>query len=241
MGPSNSVKCYNGYYVNGFKFHTQCYGRYKKTMNSGVCVKGSSYNENEIDYYGMLEEVIQLKYLGNKCKVFMFKCHWYDTKRGVKLHRSKGLVEIKHTSRLHGNEDFVLAQQCQQVYYSCPPNKKSSEWWAVIKTSARSRYNVDMGEFTENTDNVKSFDVDQLDEISHPYCVLPEPSLDDVNVLADSSYYEEINHHELPRVEGIWGEEHEMASDEEIVSDNDVIGDGVDVDDDVIRSDDNDD
>ena len=71
--------------------------------------------------------------------------------------------------------------------------------------------------------------------------MLPDPSLDDVNVLADSSYYEEINHHELPRVEGISGEEHEMALDEEIVSDNDVIGDGVDVDDDVIRSDDNDD
>ena len=45
------MKCYNGYYVNGFKFHTQCYGQYKKTMNSGVYVKGSSYNENEIDYY----------------------------------------------------------------------------------------------------------------------------------------------------------------------------------------------
>jgi hypothetical protein len=66
------------------------------------------------------------------------------------------------------------------------------------------------------------------------FCFSSDPSLDDVNVLADSSYYEEINHHELPRVEGIWGEEHEMGSDEEI-------GDGVDVDDDVIRSDDNDD
>ena len=53
-------------------------------MNSRVYVKGSSYNENEIDYYGMLQEVIRVKYLGNKCKVFMFKCHWYDTKHGLK-------------------------------------------------------------------------------------------------------------------------------------------------------------
>ena len=168
MGPSNSVKCYNGYYVNGFKFHTQFYGRYKKTMNSGVCVKGSCYNGNEIDYYGMLEEVIRLKYLGSKCKVFMFKCHWYDTKRGLKVHRSNDLVEIKHTSTLHGSEDFVLAQQCQQVYYTCPPDNKSSEWWAVMKTTARSRYNVEMGEFIENNDYVKTFDVDQSDEISQP-------------------------------------------------------------------------
>jgi hypothetical protein len=127
MGPSNLVKCYNGYYVNGFKFHTQSYGRFKKTMNSRVCVKGSCYDDNECDYYGMLEKVVQLKYLGSKCKVFMFKCHWYDTRRGIRMHRSNGLVEIKHTSRLYGNEDFVLAQQCQQVYYTCPPDNKSSE------------------------------------------------------------------------------------------------------------------
>lgn len=49
------------------------------------------------------------------------------------MHRSNGLVEIKHTSRLHGNEDFVLAQQCQQVYYTYPPDNKSFEWWMVIK------------------------------------------------------------------------------------------------------------
>ena len=75
MGHSNLVKCYNRYYVNGFKFHNQSYGRFKKMMNSGVYVKGSSYDTNECDYYGMLEEVVRLKYLGSKCKVFMFKCH----------------------------------------------------------------------------------------------------------------------------------------------------------------------
>ena len=37
IGPSTSMKCYNGYYVNGSKFHTQSYGRFKKTMNSEVC------------------------------------------------------------------------------------------------------------------------------------------------------------------------------------------------------------
>jgi hypothetical protein len=156
MGPSTSVKCYNGYYVNGFKFHTQSYGCFKKTMNSGVCVKGSCYDDNKHDYYGMLKEVVRLKYLRSKCKLFLFKCNWYDTKRGIRVHRSNGLVEIKHTSRLHGNEDFVLAQQCQQVYYTYPPDNKSSEWWTIIKTTARSCYNVDMGEFIEDENNVRT-------------------------------------------------------------------------------------
>jgi hypothetical protein len=86
----------------------------------------------------------------------MFKCHSYDTRRGIRMHRSNGLVEIKHTSQLYGNEDFVLAQQCQQVYYTCSPDNKYSEWWMVIKTTTRSR---DMCEFIEDDNNMKSFDV----------------------------------------------------------------------------------
>jgi hypothetical protein len=237
MGPSNLVKCYNGYYVNGFKFHTQSYGRFKKTMNSGVCVKGSCYDANECDYYGMLEEVVRLKYLGSKCKVFMFKCHWYDTRRGIRMHRSNGLVEIKHTSRLYGNEDFVLAQQCQQVYYTCPPDNKSSEWWAVVKTTARSRYNVNMGEFIEDDNNTRSFDVAQLDEISQPCRVLPTQTLDDPNIFVEASYYTEINHCELLQLQAN-SVEVERVSNEEF--DDDVNGNYDDDDDDVVMSDDND-
>ena len=82
------------------------------------------------------------------------------------MYCANGLVEIKNTSPLYGNEDFVRAQQCQQVYYTCPPDNKSSEWWAVIKTTARSRYNVNMGEFIEDDNNIRSFGVAQSDEIS---------------------------------------------------------------------------
>jgi len=127
MGLLNLVKCYNGYYVNGFKFYTQNYRRFIRMMNSGVLVKKRRYDDNECDYYGMLEEVIRLKYLGTKCKVFMFKCHWYDTKREIRMLLSNGLVEIKHSSQLYENEDFVLAQQRQQfiihVYAIIDPSR----------------------------------------------------------------------------------------------------------------------
>jgi len=197
MGPSTSVKCYNGYYVNGFKFHNQSYGHFKKTMNSGVCVKGSCYDDNERDYYGMLKEFVRLKYLGSKCKLFMFKCNWYDTKRGIRVHRSNGLVEIKHTSRLLGNEDFVLAQQCQQVYYTYPPDNKSSEWWMIIKTTARSRYNVDMGEFIEAANNVRSLTlINRMRFLNHVVSFLLEHLMIQIYFI-ESSYYEEIGQHEL--------------------------------------------
>jgi hypothetical protein len=154
----------------------------------------------------------------------------------IRMHHSNGLVEIKHTSRLYGNEDFVLAQQCQQVYYTCPPDNKSSKWWAVIKTTARSRYNVDMGEFIKDDNNMRSFDLAQSDEISQPCRVLPTQTLDDPNMVVEASYYTEINHCELLQLQAN-SIKVERASDEEF-DDDDV---NVDYDDDdVVMSDYND-
>ncbi|KAJ1410164.1 hypothetical protein SESBI_22193 [Sesbania bispinosa] len=50
-GPSKHVTYYNGIIVNGYRFHTKEYGQNKATMNSGVCVRGNIYGENELDYY----------------------------------------------------------------------------------------------------------------------------------------------------------------------------------------------
>ena len=135
------------------------------------------------------------------------------------MHRSNGLVEIKHTSRLHGNEDFVLAQQCQQVYYTYPLGNKSSEWWTVIKTTARSRYNVDMGEFIEDANNVRSFDVDQSDEISQPCRVLL------LQHLMIQIYL--LNHLIMKKSGNMnWGNKDDEDEDDEEEDDGDGDGDG---------------
>ncbi|GLT83091.1 hypothetical protein SLE2022_014000 [Rubroshorea leprosula] len=62
--PKNYVSCYNGYIVNGFRFHTALYGRNKRTMNYGVCVVGSIGTESDYDFYGVLQEIIQIEYYG---------------------------------------------------------------------------------------------------------------------------------------------------------------------------------
>ncbi|MQM11478.1 hypothetical protein Taro_044385 [Colocasia esculenta] len=77
-GPSKIVRVYPGYIVDGYRFHTRDYGQNKSTMNNNVCVKGSAYNENEVDYYGILEEVIELQFLGQGNNGFLVKCHWFD-------------------------------------------------------------------------------------------------------------------------------------------------------------------
>ena len=52
LGPERKVKCYNGYFVNGYVLHTEEYGHGRKIYNNGVCIKGSTFSEFEVDYYG---------------------------------------------------------------------------------------------------------------------------------------------------------------------------------------------
>jgi hypothetical protein len=54
LTPKRKVKCYNGYFANGYVFHTGEYGHGRKTYNIGVCVKGSTSSELEVDCYGKL-------------------------------------------------------------------------------------------------------------------------------------------------------------------------------------------
>jgi len=98
LGPERNVKCYNGYFVNGYVFLTEEYMHGRKTHNNGVCVKGSTSSELEVDY-GRLEEVVELQYHSEQNKVFLFKCHWYDTTdRGIRVDHT--MVWSKSTQKL---------------------------------------------------------------------------------------------------------------------------------------------
>jgi hypothetical protein len=148
LGPERKVKYYNGYFVNGYVFHTEEYGHGRKTYTSGVCVKGFTSSELEVDYYGRLEEVIELQYHSDQNRVFLFKCYWYDTTdRGIRVDPHHGLVEINSKSRLHNiNDVFVFAKQCQQIYYTCTPSFRKDrsrvDWLSVLKTKPWGRVEV---------------------------------------------------------------------------------------------------
>ena len=114
--PSKQAYFYDGYEVNGYRFHTESSGENKVTQSSGVCIKGEwDANGEQIDYYGVLQDVIELEYDAHK--VVLFRCDWFDIINGVKVDRKHGIVEVKHTSRLANYEPFVLAAQATQVCY----------------------------------------------------------------------------------------------------------------------------
>jgi hypothetical protein len=85
---------------------------------------GSTCCEFEVDYYGKLEEVVELQYLSEQNRVFLFKCYWYDTTdRGIRVDLHYGLVEINSKARLCNiNDVFVFTKQCQEVYYIYTPS-----------------------------------------------------------------------------------------------------------------------
>lgn len=141
-GPSRVVNSFHGYFINGFRFHIYLYSEGKKTENSGVCVKGGTSNDGSTDYYGILQEIIEVELpFAPPQKVVMFKCDWYDPikNRGVKIHPNYNLIDINHKRRYSNYDPFILANQASQVYYmpytGCKRSK--SDWWNVQKCKAR--------------------------------------------------------------------------------------------------------
>jgi Domain of unknown function (DUF4216) len=124
LGPYNEVSCYGAYDVNGYRFHIETYGIDKAIINSGICIKGSWYDGTEHDYYGVLEDVVELEYRGLHNKVVLFKCQWVDVERGVKVDRNRGIVEVNHKSVLSVYESFVFVVDALQVYYLRYPSPK---------------------------------------------------------------------------------------------------------------------
>ncbi|KAJ9539330.1 hypothetical protein OSB04_032063 [Centaurea solstitialis] len=127
--PGRFALSHPGYFVNGYKFHTVTHGAGRVTHNSGVCVRGSSYGESdESDYYGMLDDVLEVEYYGvGRSIVALFKCIWFDTPSG-----------------LRADDSYILASQAEQVYYTSYPSMTNDlkDWWAVVKTKPRGIYEV---------------------------------------------------------------------------------------------------
>ncbi|XP_060185413.1 uncharacterized protein LOC132614879 [Lycium barbarum] len=108
-GPFNGVQRFKGYEINGFRFHTKLLEENRVKQNSGVLVRGVVNGQN-INYYGVLTEIVELQYFKSK-RVVLFKCDWWDVDhigRGVKIDKH-GVVSVNTKRKLATNEPFVLA------------------------------------------------------------------------------------------------------------------------------------
>ena len=69
-------------------------------MNSDMCIKGSWWKDKmESDYYGILEKVIKLSYIGGN-SIILFKCQWFDTDNGMKVDPHTSLLKSNMNQKL---------------------------------------------------------------------------------------------------------------------------------------------
>ena len=110
--------------VNGIQFHTKDQDDQHITQNS-VIVSGDHYKDM-IDFYGMLLNVVVLDYIFNN-QVILLKCEWFDIDPMKKILQDDGILRyIKVDNKWYVEDQYVLANQVQQVFYVNDPKLGSS-------------------------------------------------------------------------------------------------------------------
>lgn len=135
-GPSFAVKKHTGYFVNGYSFHTMTRDANCVTQNHGVTLGAltdsfsSTKDQNPIlgsvQYYGSIEEIIELSYHG-QFSVVLFRCVWYHSEID-----EDNLTLVNKNRIICKGEPFILASQAHQVFYVEDVTKEG--WSYAIET-----------------------------------------------------------------------------------------------------------
>ncbi|XP_028057181.1 uncharacterized protein LOC114261174 [Camellia sinensis] len=221
------VTRYNGCIINGIRFRTQDCDMYRKTQNSGVVVKGD-HKGKPIDFYGVIREIIELKYLGGN-SVFLFKCNWWDVgneKIGIKVDEFN-YISVNVTKTWYKDEPFVLACQAEQVFY-LKDTKWGNNYRVVQRVLPRAIYDILV---KENEEEAEEEDKDK----DEPYQQFESYGLGDVVQIDDQPI--ELCKEDMEMIcVDITGEFHEEeleVDDEVLINDNNADDDDTNMDDQV--------
>ena len=121
--PQTRELSYEGYLINGFRFHTMQRDNMQISQNSGVTLVAESYHVSSMkdanpilsstSYFGMIQEIWELDYI--KFRIPVFKCRWFDP-TGLKID-DLGLTFIDSNKIGFKNDPFILATQARQIFY----------------------------------------------------------------------------------------------------------------------------
>ncbi|KAL8134557.1 hypothetical protein AgCh_009539 [Apium graveolens] len=171
MGPNRAAKEYSGYVTNGYRFNSKNKDAKCKTQNNGVFLTtlttsfASSKDENptvgNVNYYGAIEEIVEVDYWG-EFSVVVFKCCWYQEEKDV-----YGLTRVNCNKLCQQSDPYVLTSQVQQIFYIEDPVDKML--YNVIKRLPRDWCNVENENANEGQDDTVLHDIhleSQIDEAS---------------------------------------------------------------------------
>ncbi|KAK8996639.1 hypothetical protein V6N11_081905 [Hibiscus sabdariffa] len=149
-GPDIRAQKYTGCIVNGVRFHTKARDEHLTSQNSGVTVEGN-HEEDQINFYGILTDIIQLNYIKDY-KVVLFKCKWFDLdNKKRRIHRDGHLLSINISKYWYESDPFILSVQAKQVFY-LDDTKLGKDWKVVQKFHHRHLFDVPEMQAAENDD-----------------------------------------------------------------------------------------
>jgi hypothetical protein len=103
------------------------------------------HDDKEIDFYGVLKEVIELKYNSNLQKirrVYLFRCDWYNQVGKTRGLRDDGHFKTINVQSLwYKNDPFIFASQAKKIFY-LEDTSLGTDWRVVQKFEHRNMYDV---------------------------------------------------------------------------------------------------
>jgi hypothetical protein len=100
---------YSWYDINGCRFwivKLEASHPLAATTNNRLVTSGEDAIGHIIDYYGILQNIVEYTFSGAKeLKVVFFQCDWFNPINGTRVD-DFGMVEVKHKSRYSGSNLF---------------------------------------------------------------------------------------------------------------------------------------
>ncbi|KAK2436720.1 hypothetical protein QL285_021692 [Trifolium repens] len=172
-GPCSEATSWHMYFVNGYKFHTHYI-----LQNEGIT------NGGENDFYGIIQNILQLEYNDFDDKITLFHCEWFDPTKnsGTRVQKQYNIVDIKMNKRYRQYDSFILAQKARQVYYVAYPEmcRNLRGWCAAITTKPRGHVEID------NVDDEMPYQSNEMSPI------VPITEVEQLQGLADGTIIEEV-------------------------------------------------
>ena len=128
----------------------------KATTESYASVRDINPISGDVNYYGVLTDIIELYYT-KAYRHVLFKCDWVDFNRGLIKHDDFGFTLVNFNHLLYRrqqliDEPFILASQAQQVFYVQDPVDEN--WHVVVKTRPRDFFD-DVGWVRQDVDGIE--------------------------------------------------------------------------------------
>jgi hypothetical protein len=124
--------------INGYTFYTMTQDKKSAYQNSGVRVRVVVDDVHDDDddtetntYYGQMEEIWELDYVG--LKVALFRCRWVTNGKRVVSKVKYDYVSVDLWVFGYKNEPFVFANDVEQVFYVPDLQRRNGLWLCLEK------------------------------------------------------------------------------------------------------------